>query len=162
MIVSSNPIEKHLKINCQKNATGSTVYTFSPLNMMRWKELSRSEAVPEVRKLIHKLAKVANVKRVRATAPRFPDLHWIDFELELQSETELSDEVWDNVQDLVIDSEWKLRDVSSEKWYFYVQTVNRLSLLQDKTEVIADSDDKQHADAGIRTWSSAPLKLVVH
>jgi len=59
----------------------------------------------------------------------------------LQSETELSDEVWDNVQDLVIDSEWKLRDVSSEKWYFYVQTVNRLSLLQDKTEVIADSDD---------------------
>ena len=76
--------------------------------------------------------------------------------------TELSDEAWNNVQDLVIDYEWKLRDVTKEKWYFHAQVVNRLSLLQDVTKVIADADAKQRAEAGIRTWSTPPLKFVVH
>ncbi|SRR5579883_947040 len=154
MIVSRNSTDKWSKTSYR---------TISSLNLIRLKELSRTEAVPEARELVHKLAKVDNVKRVRAIAPRFPDIHWIDFELELQSQTELSDEVWDNIQDLVIDSEWKLRDDSGEKWYFYVQTVARLSLLQDKTKVIADSSCiRQPTEVRVRTWSSSPLKLVLH
>ena len=163
MIVSRESTEKRSsQILYKTSTTRIEFHASSSLNLMRLKELPSIDAVDEVRELVNKLAKVANVKRVRAVAPRFPNLHHIDFELELPSGTELSDEAWSNVQDLVIDYEWKLRDVSSEKWYFHAQVVYRLSLLQDATKVIANSDDKQHAHAGIRTWSSPPLKLVVH
>lgn len=163
MIVSRKSTEKRSIPIYKTNTTWNEVHTFSPLNGIRWKELLNTDAIiTQVRELVHKLAAFANVKRVRAIAPRFPDIHDVDFELELQSETELSDEVWNNVQNLVIDYEWKLRDISSEKWYFHAQVRYRLSLLQDATKVIADSCDRQRPETGIRTWSSPPIKLVVH
>lgn len=123
-------------------------------------KLDSSDVVlPEVKELVQKLAKVGNVKRVAAIALRFPDIHWIDFELELEPETELSDEVWYEVQDLVIDYEWKLRDDSGEKWYFHAQPVNKLSKLRDTAQKVADSDPSQSAGIGRETWSSPPLNF---
>ncbi len=158
----SGSIDKRSGSMNKINTTWSEVDISSSLDLMRWKELSSTDAVTEVRELVHKLAKVANVKRVRAIATRFPNLHHVDFELELHFNTELSDEVWNNVQDLVIDYEWKLRDDSGEKWYFHAQVVDKLSLLQDTTKIIADSDNRQRTEAGIRTWLSTPLNLVMH
>lgn len=161
MIVSNNSTNKRLVSIYEINTTWREVHTSSSSYLIKLRELSSIDVVAEVRELVNKLVQVANVKRIRAVAPRFPNLHHIDFELELPLGTELSDEVWNNVQDLVIDYEWKLRDITSEKWYFHAQVVDRLSLLQD-AKVIADSDDKQRVEAGIRIWSSPPLKLVVY
>ncbi len=162
MIVSTNSTEKHSLPIYKTNITWSEIHTYSSLYLIELKASSSTETVHEVRKLVHKLVNVVNVKRVRAVAARFPNLHWIDFQIELPSGTELSDEAWNNVQNLVMDYEWQLRDVTKEKWYFHAQVVNRLFLLEDAIKVIADSDAKQSAELSIRTWSSPPLKFVVH
>ncbi|MBD2775419.1 hypothetical protein [Iningainema tapete] len=151
--MSRNSTEKRSSPIYTTDTTWKEVRTSSSLNLMKWKNLPSIDVIHKVRELVNKLAKVADVKRVWAVAPRLPDLHHIDFELELPSGTELSDEAWNLVQDLVIDYEWNLRDVSREKWYFDAQVVYRFP---EATKVIADSNDKQ------RAWSSPPLKLVVH
>jgi len=162
MIESTNSIEKRLMSIYKTNPTWKEVHTFSSSYLIKLQELSSINVVAEVRELVNQLAQVAKVKRVRAVAPKFPNLHHINFELELPSGTELSDEAWNSVQDLAINSEWKLRDVTSEKWYFHAQVVYRLFLLKNAIKVIADSDEKQRAEAGIRAWSSPPIKLIVH
>ncbi|MBN3895666.1 MAG: hypothetical protein HWQ41_10455 [Nostoc sp. NOS(2021)] len=127
--------------------------------LTKTEELPSFDAIPRVKQLVQKLTEVANVNKVRAIALRFPDIHWIDFELELQSETELSHELWEIVQNLVIDCEWKLRDDSGEKWYFHAEPVNRFSKLREGSRVIDNSDNKQTLTG--RQISSSHLNLVV-
>jgi hypothetical protein len=97
------------------------------------------DKVPEIPQLTDKLSKVENILRVQAVAPREDDLHWIEFEMELQPENELPDNIWDKVQDRVIDYEWKLRDETNEKWYFHVHVVRSFSRLQPGSRVVASS-----------------------
>lgn len=118
------------------------------------KESANVDAISRVKKLVQKLAQVANVKRVRAISVRFPDNHWIDFELELQPETELSHEDWELVQDLVIDCEWKLRDDSKEKWYFHAEPVKKFSKLREGSKEIDNSDNRQSTVTGKQILSS--------
>jgi hypothetical protein len=92
-------------------------------------------------KLVQQLAELNNVQRVKAFATRFPDMHHIDFELELKPGVELSNEIWDKVQDLVIDCEWELRDDSGEKWYFRPQIADNFTHLRDISQIIADSQN---------------------
>ncbi|MBD2516416.1 hypothetical protein H6G93_15615 [Nostoc sp. FACHB-973] len=116
----------------------------------------------QIQKLVEELVeKIEEVQRVKAIATRFPDIHWIDFEIELEGDIDLSDETWDKIQDMVIDCEWKLRDDSGEKWYFHPQLVNRFCLLED--EVIADSENKQNTEISrFKISSSNSPKYVVH
>ena len=93
----------------------------------------------EVQALVDKLGKVEGVARVRAVAPRAVDIHWIDFELEMHSETELDYETWDKIQDLVIDCEWDLRDKTNEIWYFDEKVVEKFVIIQDGAKVVAQS-----------------------
>jgi|GEM_PF-5750021 hypothetical protein len=39
--------------------------------------------IPEIRKLVEELVNFQEVKKVKAIATNFPDLHWIDSQLEL-------------------------------------------------------------------------------
>ncbi len=92
----------------------------------------------EIQKLVDELVeKIEEIERVIAIATYFPDIHWIDFKIKLKEDTELSDETWDTVQDIVINCEWKLIDDSAEGWYFHPQIVDRFYLLRNKK--IADS-----------------------
>ena len=101
---------------------------------------TKSPTAPvEVHELVDKLAKVEGVARVRAVAPRAVDIHWIDFELELHSETELDYETWDKIQDLVIDCEWDLRVKTNETWYFDEKVVEKFVIIQDGAKVVARS-----------------------
>jgi hypothetical protein len=94
----------------------------------------------EIQKLVEELAeKIEEVARVIAVATSFPDIHWLDFEIELKADAELSDETWENIQNMVIDCEWKLIDNSAEEWYFRPQIVERLYLFRDS--VVADSEN---------------------
>lgn len=96
---------------------------------------------PEIQKLVEKIAeKIEEVERVVAIATEFPDIHWIDFKIKLKVDTQLSEENWEKIQDMVIDSEWKLIDDSAEEWYFRPQIVDTIFL--PKNEVIADSNKK--------------------
>jgi hypothetical protein len=88
---------------------------------------------------VDKLAKVEGVARVRAVAPRAVDIHWIEFELEMHSETELDYETWDKIQDLVIDCEWALRDKTNEKWYFHRKVVEKFTQIQEGAKLVAPS-----------------------
>jgi hypothetical protein len=107
---------------------------------LRSKKSFQSPIVPvEVHELVEKLAKVDGVAGVRALAPRAVDIHWIEFELELHPETELDDETWDKIQDLIIDCEWDLRDKTNERWYFPRKTVEKFSKIQQEAKVVSRS-----------------------
>jgi hypothetical protein len=107
----------------------------------------------EIQKLVEELVeKIQEVERVIAIATSFPDIHWIDFQIKLKEDTELSDETWEKIQDMVIDCEWKLIDHSAEEWYFRPQIVDKFYLLRDKK--IADSDKKQHTETKMRSSNS--------
>jgi hypothetical protein len=108
---------------------------------------------PEIQKLVEELVeKIEGVQRVIAVATSFPDIHWIDFQIKLKADIELSDETWDKIQDMVIDCEWKLIDDSAEEWYFRPQIVDRFYSLGDAK--IADSANKRHLEVSKpKIWS---------
>jgi len=113
-------------------------------------ELINLDAISKIKGLLENLAEVANVKSVRAIALRFPNIHWIDFELELHSDTELDYEDWNKVQDLVIDCEWKLRDDSGEKWYFNAEPVSKFATLKEGSRVIDIHEKKRNRSRGVQ------------
>ena len=142
---SSSP---HLRI---VNSEASTSYNSVTV--------SDSATLAVIKKLVEELVKVEGLKRVKAIAISFPDIHWIDFEIELGTDIELSDETWDKIQDMVIDSEWKLIDDSAEEWYFRPQIVDRFYLVGD--QVIADSEEIKHTEVGrLKIWSSNSPNLI--
>ena len=104
--------------------------------------------------MVRELIELVTVKRVRALASRFPDVHDIDFEVQLHSNSELTPQIWDKLEDKVIEFEWKLRDESGEKWYFHIHVVSKISPLIDSNKKLVDSHEPQ-------IWSSLPLKLVL-
>jgi len=108
---------------------------------------------PDIQNLVEELVqKIEGVERVIAVATSFPDIHWIDFQIQLKADIELSDETWDKVQDMVIDCEWKLIDDSAEEWYFRPQIVDRFYSFGDGE--IADSDKKAHTEGNRpKMWS---------
>ncbi|WP_254565569.1 hypothetical protein [Oscillatoria sp. HE19RPO] len=103
-------------------------------------ESKPSPAVASAWELVQTLSKIKGVKRVRAIAPRPTDLHWLQFDLALQPDSELSDESWEKIQDLIIDAEWSLRDSTQEKWYFHSEVIENYPTLREGAKVIADSD----------------------
>ena len=131
------------------------------LRLVKSDKSTTYDAVPEIQKLVKELDQLVEVKRVRAIATSFPDIHWIDFQIELEeANTDLSDKTWDKIQDLVIDYEWKLIDDSAEEWYFRPQIVDRFYLFKD--EVIADSDEEKDRQVGrLKTWSSNFSNFIV-
>lgn len=112
---------------------------YFPSTLPRIQSLKSLTAPVEVHKLVQELAKVDGVAGVRALAPRPEDIHWIEFELELHPETELDDETWDKIQDLIIDCEWDLRDKTNERWYFPRKTVEKFSKIQQGAKVVSRS-----------------------
>jgi hypothetical protein len=148
----------------RNSPSGNFVPTFerssSHLRIVNSDTTTSYNPVPEIKKLVEELVKIVGLKRVKAIATSFPDIHWIDFQIELEGDIELSDETWDKIQDMVIDCEWKLIDDSAEEWYFRPQIVDRFYLLRD--EVIADSDEKTHTEVGrLKISSSNSPKFVV-
>ncbi|WP_353930223.1 hypothetical protein WJM97_18280 [Okeanomitos corallinicola TIOX110] len=131
--------------------TAWSKFRSSDLNLISQKS---HDAVSEINDLVRKLSKVTHVKRVQAIAPNYPDKHWIEFELQLYPDTQLSSEAWDKVQDMVIDCEWMLRDKSTEDWYFHAVVVDKLSLIRDASKIVNDS---YH----LKSFASFHLNLVV-
>lgn len=115
------------------------------LHLINTDKFGSSNVIPEIKELTNKLSAFPSVKRVRAIAKNFPDLHELNFDIELEKDTELSYENWEKLEDIVIEYEWKLRDKSGEKWYFHTQILEELPLLKDSTPVICTSDHKQGA-----------------
>lgn len=139
MIVSRNNVEFLTSISKIENPW--KVYSVSSSPLRTFSESLNSPSVPpEVQKLVQELAKIEGVTRVRAVAPRAGDLHWIDFQLELQPETELSDESWDKIQNLVIHYEWGLRDQTQENWYFDTERVEKFEQLKELDQVVFSSE----------------------
>ena len=147
-----NLISKPNKQISQTTTTWSQIRSFG-LNYKRVK-FTNAKLIPEIQKLVQELTEVTTVKRVRALAPRYPDIHDIDFEVQLQSNSELTPQIWDKLEDKVIEFEWKLRDESGEKWYFHIHVVSKISPLIDSNKKLIDSHEPQ-------IWSSLPLKLVL-
>ncbi|MHC5934103.1 hypothetical protein [Nostoc sp.] len=147
--------------NFKTNKTTWSNRGSSDLRLVKSDKSTSYDAVAEIQNLVKELDQLVEVKRVRAIATSFPDIHWIDFQIELEeANTDLSDETWDKIQDLVIDYEWKLIDDSAEEWYFRPQIVDRFYLLKD--EVIADSDEQEHREVGrLKMWSSNFSNFIV-
>ncbi|WP_066426883.1 hypothetical protein [Anabaena sp. 4-3] len=160
MIVSRNSKEAQGLVPIFKTNTTWSKVRSSDLRLIQSDTSTSHQIVTKIQKLVQKLAEFPQVKRVRAIALKYPDLHNIDFEVELLPEVELSYQSWEQLQEIVIDCEWKLRDNSGEKWYFHSEVVNQLSPVRDTTKVIVDSHNRPQV--GIQTWSSPSLKLVNH
>lgn len=122
-----------------KTKTSWKVYESTSPPLEPKKSFQSLTAPLEVHELVQKLAKVECVARVRAVAPRSLDIHWIEFEFELHPETDIDDESWDKIQDLVIDCEWALRDKTNEKWYFHRKVVEKFTQIQEGAKLVARS-----------------------
>lgn len=114
----------------------------SPVLTARTGKSKASPGVSSAWELVQTLSKIQGVKRVRAIAPRPTDLHWLQFDLALQPDSELSDESWEKIQDLIIDAEWSLRDSTQEKWYFHAEVVENYETIREGAKVIVNSDKK--------------------
>ncbi len=140
MIVRSNSLAESTPSKSKSLGTFYKTFYKSTSPTLEPKKSFQSPTAPvEVQELVDKLAKVEGVARVRAVAPRSVDIHWIDFELELHPETELDYETWDEIQDLVIDCEWDLRDKTNETWYFDEKVVEKFVIIQDGAKIVARS-----------------------
>jgi hypothetical protein len=145
---SSSRQENLLPKSCRQLETNTTwsQLNSSPLGYLRLIPANSAKTygliLPEIQKLVEEIvAEIDEVERVIAIATSFPDIHWLDFQIKLKADTELSDQTWEKIQDLVIDCEWKLIDDSAEEWYFRPQIVDKLYLHRDA--IVADSDHKQ-------------------
>lgn len=96
--------------------------------------------VSEIVKLTHELSQIKGINRVQAIASYFPDIHWIDFQIELEQDFELTDKTWEKIQDMVIDYEWKLIDDTKEEWYFRPQIIDKFYTKREG--IVADSQQK--------------------
>lgn len=160
MISIRNSTHTHSVSNFKTNKTTWSNRGSSDLRLVKSDKLTSYDAVREIQKLVQELDKLVEVKKVRAIATSFPDIHWIDFQIELEeANTGLSDVTWDKIKDLVIDYEWKLIDDSGEEWYFRPQIVDRFYLLKD--EVIAKSDEEHTEVVRLKTWSSNSPNFIV-
>jgi hypothetical protein len=127
--------------------------SLSHLRVIDAQQLISNHPESIIKKLAQELSTISGVKRVQAIATSFPDIHWIDFKIELEADIRILDETWEKIQDMVIDCEWKLIDDTEEEWYFRPQRVNRFYDSGDR--VIADSIGK------LKISRSNPLKFVV-
>ncbi|WP_414529741.1 hypothetical protein [Nodularia chucula] len=156
MISNPQSTQTHSVLNTKTNQTNWSNRGSSELRLIKSDETTSHDSVHEIQKLVNELKQLLEVKRVRAIATSYPDIHWIDFQIELEQNIELSNDNWDKIQDLVIDYEWKLIDDSAEEWYFRPQIVDRFYSLKD--QVIADSE----TEVGRRkTWASNSLNFSV-
>ena len=138
MLAPSN-FTREFRTSNSKTKSPWKVYESTSPTLESKKSFQSPTAPVEVHELVDKLGEVEGVARVRAVAPRAVDIHWIDFELEMHSETELDYETWDKIQDLVIDCEWDLRDKTHEKWYFDEKVIEKFFSIQDGAKVVAQS-----------------------
>ncbi|QLE54783.1 hypothetical protein [Nostoc sp. TCL26-01] len=149
------------------SAKSETKTTWSEANSSHLRlvpfKISKSSACipPEIQRLVEELVKkIEGVKRVIAVATSFPDIHWVDFQIELKADIQLSDESWDKIQDMIIDCEWKLIDDSTEEWYFRPQIVDRFYSFGDSK--IADSDEKRYTkERRLKVWSINSPNFIV-
>jgi hypothetical protein len=88
-------------------------------------------ASTQVKKLVDELYLLQGVDRV---TPSSNDLHEFQFELQFSPSIEVTNEVWEQIQDLVIKSEWDLRDRTNESWYFQAEMVLAFDELSHNTK----------------------------
>lgn len=89
-----------------------------------------NKVLSRVYSLGEKLKDFDGIGRVRITAPNNWDLHWLEFEVEAKDSVHLAEDLWDKLQDLVIDLEWQLRDETEEAWHFHLAQVSSLTSLE--------------------------------
>lgn len=80
----------------------------------------------EICQLIEKLEKIPSVRHVDSVLNQPNDLHDITFKLDSSATSEERIKVEGLALDLVIDTEWKLRDITnSDDWHFNAQVVRK-------------------------------------
>jgi hypothetical protein len=68
--------------------------------------------------------------QVRAISQKPGDLHEIVFQVQAPSEVNelgainATGELWEEAENLVVETEWRLRDTTNEEWYFEAHFVN--------------------------------------
>jgi hypothetical protein len=134
--------------------------SLSHLHVINAQQSISNDPVSIIKNLAQELAAISCIKQVQAIATSFPDIHWIDFKIELEANIELSDETWNKIQDLVIDCEWKLIDDSGEEWYFRPQIVN--SFYQFGNKIIANECKGQKTVSRFKISSSNSPNFVLH
>jgi len=96
----------------------------------------------ELNKLVRKLADFPGIHGVKAIAPNLQKPHIVKFELQLITNSELSEQIWREIQNLVIDSEWQLRDRTQESWYFDVEISQKsFNKYLTQPQILADSNN---------------------
>lgn len=158
----SNSTPKHFHFPAQKTHNSWKVY---PSNTSSFKlvKSDRTSAISEARELVQKLSCISQT-RVRAIVPIPSDNRWVEFEIELSSNQDLLDSTWEQLQDLVIDCEWELRDRTQEKWYFDIELVEDFNEMREGSKIIAASymqSSQLSSSKQVRRTERSQLKLIV-
>lgn len=95
--------------------------------------------------LVRDISKFPHVIQVRAIS-KYMDGRWVDFQILHNYETEwdylLPDDTQEKIHDLVINSEWGLRNMTSNKYYFdHIYYFGQLPPIPEPqiNQVVADS-----------------------
>jgi len=96
----------------------------------------------QLHQLVRKLTEFYGIYKVKAIAPNLNNPRIVKFELQLIPNSELSEQIWQEIQNLVIDCEWQLRDWTQENWYFDAEVLrNPLHNSTTQDQILADSEN---------------------
>jgi len=94
----------------------------------------------EIKDLVQRLANLPNVEAARAISSKIGDLHELTFEILSHGDFDEARQLAEQATALVIETEWKLCDISkNENWYFGTQVLRKFKSNFQKNQIVAFS-----------------------
>lgn len=92
---------------------------------------NRPSPIVVIKKIAKQLAKIDSVNEIRAIEKDL-DFHQVEFEIKPNLNADISYELWEKIQDIVIEGERNLRSKTNKKWRFDVDIVDTFGNISSK------------------------------
>jgi hypothetical protein len=104
---------------------------------------SKSQPQLEIQNLVERLSELENVEQVRAISHSKNDLHEITFEILCYADFHETRKVAEEATRLVIETEWKLCDITKQDdWDFGTQILREFGSNVKKDQIVSSSNVK--------------------
>jgi uncharacterized HAD superfamily protein len=104
---------------------------------------SKSQPQLEIQNLVQRLSELQDVEQVRAIRHNKNDLYEITFEILCCADFHTTRKVAEEATRLVVETEWKLCDITKQDdWDFGTQILREFTLNVKKNQIVSSSDVK--------------------
>ncbi len=90
-----------------------------------------SSSIVVIKELAKQLVEIDNVNEIRVIEKDL-DFYQVEFEIKPNLNADISYELWEKIQDIVIEGERKLRSKTNKKWRFDVEIVDNFGNINQK------------------------------